>query len=154
MAKFEEVYEDTLALFNKHIESSSIPRMVKIKILSNVGLKDSTGKVSKAQDIIKFMTNYDIIILINEPIFDQLSETQKEYIVKDLLAQINYDMDKDKITIASPDISTFSGVLRQFDIDTYLSIKETISSLLEQKKIEEDLAKQSAKMPKKVVVNN
>jgi len=63
-------------------------------------------------------------------------------------------MDKDKISIASPDITTFSGVLRQFDIDTYLSIKETISSLLEQKKIEEDLAKQSAKMPKKVVVNN
>ena len=154
MAKFEEVYEDTLALFNKHIESSSIPRMVKIKILSNEGLKDSMGKVSKAQDIIKFMTNYDVIILINEPIFDQLDERQKEYIVKDLLAQINYDMDKDKLSIASPDITTFSGVLRQYDIDTYLSIKDTITSLLEQKKVDEDLAKQSAKMPKVITINN
>jgi hypothetical protein len=154
MAKFEEVYEDTLALFNKHIESSSIPRMVKIKILSNEGLKDSMGKVSKAQDIIKFMTNYDVIILINEPIFDQLDERQKEYIVKDLLAQINYDMDKDKLSISSPDITTFSGVLRQYDIDTYLSIKDTITSLLEQKKVDEDLAKQSAKMPKVITINN
>jgi hypothetical protein len=31
MAKFEEVFEDTLTLFNRHIEDSSIPRVVKIK---------------------------------------------------------------------------------------------------------------------------
>jgi hypothetical protein len=87
------------------------------------------------------MTDYDIIVQINEPIFDQLTEVQKSYIVKDLLAQIVYDMDKDKISIVKPDINTFSGVLRQYDIDTYLSIRESISTLLEQKQIEEDAVK-------------
>jgi hypothetical protein len=141
MAKFEEFYEDTLELFQKHIEQSQIPRLVKIKILSNDSIKREFGKVSKTSDIVKFMTDYDIVIQVNEPIFDQLEGTQKEYVVKDLLAQIVYDIDKDKISIVSHDITTFSGVLRHYDIDTYLSIKESMVTLLEQKKIEEDAKK-------------
>jgi hypothetical protein len=141
MAKFEEVYEDTLELFQKHIEQSQIPRMIKFKILSNEGVKKEFGKVSKTSDIVKFMTDYDIVIQVNEPIFDQLEDNQKEYVVKDLLGQIVYDMDKDKISIVSHDITTFSGVLRQYDIDTYLSIKESMVTLLEQRKIEEDAKK-------------
>jgi hypothetical protein len=132
MAKFEEVYEDTLELFQKHIEQSQIPRMVKFKILSNEAIKKEFGKVSKTSDIVKFMTDYDIVIQVNEPIFD---------VVRDLLAQIIYDIDKDKISIVSHDITTFSGVLRHYDIDTYLSIKESMVTLLEQKKIEEDAKK-------------
>lgn len=141
MAKFEEVYEDTLSLFQKHIDQTSIPRMVKIKILSNDAIKKEFGKVSKTNDIVKFMTDYDVVIQVNEPIFDQLEDKQKEYVVRDLLAQIVYDMEKDKISIVSHDITTFSGVLRNFDIDTYLSIKESIITLLEQKQIEEDSKK-------------
>ena len=141
MAKFEEVYEDTLALFQKHIDQTSIPRMVKIKILSNDAIKKEFGKVSKTSDIVKFMTDYDVVIQVNEPIFDQLEDKQKEYVVRDLLAQIVYDMEKDKISIVSHDITTFSGVLRNFDIDTYLSIKESIITLLEQKQIEVDSKK-------------
>jgi hypothetical protein len=141
MAKFEEVYEDTLSLFQKHIDQTSIPRMVKIKILSNDAIKKEFGKVSKTNDIVKFMTDYDVVIQVNEPIFDQLEDKQKEYVVRDLLAQIVYDIEKDKISIVSHDITTFSGVLRNFDIDTYLSIKESIITLLEQKQIEEDSKK-------------
>ena len=141
MAKFEEVYEDTLSLFQKHIDQTSIPRMVKIKILSNDAIKKEFGKVSKTNDIVKFMTDYDVVIQVNEPIFDQLEDKQKEYVVRDLLAQIVYDIEKDKISIVSHDITTFSGVLRNFDIDTYLSIKESIITLLEQKQIEADSKK-------------
>lgn len=141
MAKFEEVYEDTLEIFQKHIELTHIPRMVKFKILSNESIKKEFGKVSKSSDMVKFMTDYDVVIQINEPIFEQLDEKQKEYVVKDLLTQIVYDEDKDKISIVSHDITTFSGVLRNYDIDTYLSIKESIVTLLEQKRIEEDAKK-------------
>jgi len=148
MAKFEEVYDDTLKLFNTHINNSGIPQFVNIKILSNNTIKDYFGVVTKSQDMVKFMTDYDVIIQINEPIFDQLEDNQKDYIVKDLLAQVVYDIEKDKLTIVKPDITTFSGVLRQYDIDTYSGIKESIASLLEEKKIQEDIAKQSAKQVK------
>ena len=149
MAKFEEVYEETSKLFDAHIINSNIPQFFNIKILSNNTLKDGFGSVTKSQDMVKFMTDYDVIVQINEPIFDQLADNQKDYIIKDLLAQVVYDMEKDKLTIVKPDITTFSGVLRQYDIDTYSGIKESIASLLEQKKIQEDLAKQAAKQVKK-----
>jgi len=141
MAKFEEVFEDTLTLFNRHIEDSSIPRVVKIKILSNEGIKKGFGNVNKTQEFVKFMTDYDVIIQINEPIFDQLEDKQKEYVVKDLLGKVFYDVDKDKISILQHDITTFSGVLSKYDINTYLSIKESIVTLLEQKQIQEDAKK-------------
>tara|TARA_R110002110_G_scaffold103088_3_gene260785 strand:+ start:827 stop:1279 length:453 start_codon:yes stop_codon:yes gene_type:complete len=144
MGKFEEVYEETVEIFTTHIKKSAIPTFIKIKLLSNNTIKDF-GVVSKSQDIIKFMTDYDVIIQINESIFDQLENGQKEYIVKDLLARIYYDMEKDKLSINQPDISTFSGVLREYDIDVYLGIKESIVTLLEEKKIQEDLAKQASK---------
>lgn len=147
MAKFEEVYEETLDVFKTHITKSNIPSFIKIKLLSNNTLKDF-GSVTKSQDIIKFMTDYDVIIQINEPIFDQLQEDQKEYVVKDLLAHVVYDMEKDKLSIAQPDVTTFSGVLRQYDIDMYIGIKESIVTLLEEKKIQEDLAKQATKTNK------
>ena len=150
MAKFEEVYQETIDVFKTHITKSNIPSFIKIKLLSNNTLKDF-GSVTKSQDIIKFMTDYDVIIQINEPIFDQLREDQKEYVVKDLLAPIVYDMEKDKLSIVQPDVTTFSGVLRQYDIDMYIGIKESIVSLLEEKKIQEDLAKQASKNNKVVV---
>lgn len=147
MAKFEEVYQETIDVFKTHIIKSNIPSFIKIKLLSNNTLKDF-GSVTKSQDIIKFMTDYDVIIQINEPIFDQLGEDQKEYVVKDLLAHVVYDMEKDKLSIAQADVTTFSGVLRQYDIDMYMGIKESIVSLLEEKKIQDDLAKQAAKTNK------
>ena len=140
MAKFEEVYQETLDEFQTQIRQSNIPEFINIKILSNNTIKDF-GTVTKAQDIVKFMTDYDVIIQINEPIFDKLENEQKEYVVKDLLARIVYELDKDKLTISQPDVTTFSGVLRQYSIDHYMSIKESIVTLLEQKKIEEDQAK-------------
>jgi hypothetical protein len=138
MANFEEVYEETQTLFNAEIESSMIPRETRIKILSNEKLKKGFGKVSKAQDVVKFMTGYDVIIQINDYVFDQLEPKQKQYVVKDLLAKIHYDMDKEKITILQHDVTTFSGVLRNYDIDTYLSIKESITTIMEQKEILEN----------------
>tara|TARA_Y100001937_G_scaffold120912_1_gene178858 strand:- start:467 stop:922 length:456 start_codon:yes stop_codon:yes gene_type:complete len=148
MAKFQEVYEETKEVFNTHINNSGIPGFVNIKILSNESLKDCFGQVTKSQDIVKFMTDYDVIIQINEPIFDQLESDQKDYVVKDLLAQIVYNLDSDKLSINKPDITTFSGVLRQYSIDDYIGICESIKTLQEQKKIQEDAAKQAAKKTK------
>ena len=58
------------------------------------------------------------------------------------------NLDSDKLTINKPDITTFSGVLRQYSIDDYISICESIKTLQEQKKIQEDAAKQAAKKSK------
>ena len=142
MAHFEDVYEETQSLFNAEIESSMIPRDIRIKIVSNDKLKmvKSFGEVKKQSELNKFIGGYDIIIVINDYVFDQLEPKQKQYIVKDLLGSIQYDMEKDKINIVKHDVSAFSGILLGYEkpIDTYLGIKESSASILEQKEILEN----------------
>ena len=64
MAKFEEVYEDTLSLFQKHIDQTSIPRMVKIKILSNDAIKKEFGKKFTPILINRLIYVYSLFLII------------------------------------------------------------------------------------------
>lgn len=131
MAKFEEVFEDTQELFTRFVDQIDNLREVNIKILANNRLKE-IGKVIKANDLLKHMTNEDIIILLNETIFEQLSDEQKEMVIEELVAQIYFDSERGKITIVKPDVSTFSLLLRKYGYDKYETLHESIKALFAQ----------------------
>jgi len=131
MAKFEEVFQDTQALFNNFIGQIDNLNGINIKILAQNRLKE-IGKVVKANDLVKHMTNEDIIILLNEQIFEQLDEEQKIMVVEELTARIYFDDEKDKITIVSPDVNTFSLLLRKYGYDKYEVLHESIKALFSQ----------------------
>jgi hypothetical protein len=78
------------------------------------------------------MTNEDIIILLNEQIFEQLDEEQKLMVVEELIARIYFDNEKDKISIVSPDVNTFSLLLRKYGYDKYEVLHESIKALFSQ----------------------
>lgn len=142
MANYEEVYEETQSLFNAEIESSMIPRDVRIRIISNDKFKMNKcfGDVKKQSELNKFVGGFDIIIVINDYVFDQLEPKQKQYIVKDIIGSIQYDMEKDKINIVKHDVSVFSGIASNYEkpFETVLGIKESSASILEQKEILEN----------------
>jgi hypothetical protein len=131
MAKFEEVFQDTQALFNNFIGQIDNLNGINIKILAQNRLKE-IGKVVKANDLVKHMTNEDIIILLNEQIFEQLDEEQKIMVVEELTARIYFDDEKDKISIVSPDVNTFSLLLRKYGYDKYEVLHESIKALFSQ----------------------
>lgn len=131
MANFEEVFEDTQELFNTFVDQIDNLREVNIKILANNRLKE-IGKVIKASDLLKHMTNEDVIILLNETLFEQLSDEQKEMVIEELTAQIYFDSEKSKITIIKPDVNTFSLLLRKYGYDKYETLHESIKALFAQ----------------------
>lgn len=131
MAKFEEVFEDTQELFTRFVDKVDNLREVNIKILANNRLKE-IGKVVKANDLLKHMTNEDIIILLNETIFEQLSAEQKEMVIEELIAQVYFDAERDKIMIIKPDVNTFSLLLRKYGYDKYETLHESIKALFGQ----------------------
>ena len=131
MAKFEEVFEDTQALFTNFTKEIDNLTQVNIKILANNRLKE-IGKVVKANDLLKHMTNEDVIILLNEQIFEQLEDEQKTMVVEELIARIYFDDEKDKLTIVSPDVNTFSLLLRKYGYDKYEVLHESIKALFSQ----------------------
>lgn len=131
MAKFEEVFEDTQALFDNFTRQIDSLSEVNIKILSSNRLKE-IGKVVKANDLLKHMTNEDIIILLNERVFFQLDDEQKNMVVEELIAKIYFDAEKSKITIINPDVNTFSLLLRKYGYDKYERLNESIKAIFAQ----------------------
>lgn len=137
MAKFEEVFEDTQGLFNKLIADADLERVLNIKILANNSLKE-IGKVVKANDLVKHMTSEDVIIILNEKIFEQLTDEQKTMIAEELLASVSFDDEKGKVVISKPDVNTFSLLLRKYTYAKYEVLLESIKTLFNVEEEEED----------------
>lgn len=128
MAKFEEVFPDFEALFSSHIDSIDNLNEVNIKILANNKLKE-IGKVVKANDLLRHMTNEDIIILLNETIFEQLDKEQQQIVIEELVASIYFDAEKGSIQLIKPDLNTFSLLIRKYGYEKYEALHLSIKSL-------------------------
>ena len=136
MAKFEEVFQDTQTLFNTYIGQIDNLQEVNIKILSHNRLKE-IGKVVKANDLIKHMTNEDVVILLNENVFEQLDDEQRQMVVEELLATVYFDSEKGKVSLIKPDINTFSLLLRKYGYAKYETLHESIKAVFAQMEEEE-----------------
>ncbi len=125
---FQEVFEDTQTLFTTFIDSIDSLREVQIKVLGNDRLKE-IGKVVKANDLLKHLAGEDIVVLINERIFEQLEDEQKLMVIEQLIAPIHFDAENSRLTIVKPDVNTYSLLLRKFGYDKYDVLHETLKTL-------------------------
>lgn len=137
MAKYEEPFEDTIELFNQVISDAGLERYMTITVLTNNKAKD-IFKVNKANELLKFRTGDDIIIVINEKIFEQLTDDQKRIVVEEAIAYISYDSENDKVLITKPDFMAHSGILRKHTFNTIEVVRESVKSLYDAEKEAED----------------
>jgi hypothetical protein len=143
MAKFEEPFEDTQALFTEVISDAGLHLNVNITLLSNNKAKD-LFKINKANELLKYRTNDDVIIILNEKIFEQLPDDQKRIVVEEAIAYISYDSENDKVVITTPDFMAHSGILRKHTFETIDVVRESIKTLYQAEKQAEDEAKASS----------
>lgn len=138
MARFEEPYEDIESLFDEVIvNQSTLPPSVNIKLLADNKSK-KIFKVMRANDLLKYRTGDDVIIIINQNIFEQLTDVQKMIVAEEAVAYIAYDMDKDKVLITEPDFLAHSGILRKHTFEVIENVRETIKSLYDAENQAED----------------
>lgn len=137
MAKYEEPFEETQDLYNQLIEQAGLSNFVNITILTNNKAKE-IFKVNKANELLKYRTGDDIIIVLNEKIFDQLTEEQRTIVAEESLSSIHFDSEKDRIIISKPDVVTFSGILAKHSFDKWNVLRESITTLYNAEKQEED----------------
>ena len=133
MARYEEPFEDTTDLYNKYVEKAGLAQFINITVLTNNKAKD-IYKVNKANELLKYRTGDDIIIVINENVLDKLDEADKEMIIEESISSIHYNLEKDKIEITRPDVVTFSGILSKHGFDKWNRVRETIKLLFESEK--------------------
>ena len=128
MAKFEEPFEDVQELFDEKIVAASLDQYVNIVVVVNNTAKD-VYKVVKANDLSKHLTSYDVVIVLNQNIFEQLTDVQKHILVEESLASIHFDTEKDKLVITKPDVVAYSGILSKYTFETWTVLHESIKSL-------------------------
>jgi hypothetical protein len=137
MAKYEEPFEDTQDLYNEAIQAIGLNHYLNITILVNNKAKE-LFKPHKANDLLKYRTGDDIIIVLNEKIFDQLTNEQKKIVVDESLAGIHFDTEKDKLIITKQDVVTYSGILAKYGFDTWNVLQESVKTLYNAEKQEEE----------------
>lgn len=156
MAVYEEVSKETQQLFDDVLNSTTInDQMVDFKVLHSDSLKDVIYEVKKQTDLQIFLSEgINIVVIINETLFDQLEDDQKVIIIEEALNGILVNNENGKITIEKYDFNTYTGILQKHGIETMVRLKETIKSLVDEKKAKEAetkaLAKPKSGFPKKV----
>lgn len=136
MARYEEPFDDTKEIFENIISNADLSRFINFKLLINNKQKE-LYKPIKANDLVKHMTNNDVVIIINERIFEQLNPEQKIMIAEESIAGVHFDAEKDKITFTKGDIQTYSGILRKYGYDKYEVLHESIKTLYNVEREEE-----------------
>ena len=135
MAKFDEPFEDTQALYDEKIKAVGLDQFINITVVVNNTAKE-LFKVNKANDLLKYRTGDDVLIVLNEKIFEQLTDAQKHIVVEDSLASIHYDTEKDRLVITKPDVIAYSGILSKFTFETWNVVRESIKTLYAAEKSE------------------
>jgi hypothetical protein len=135
MSKIQKAAEETIELFQKRIEHLNFSGL-KWTVNGQEDLKMSKdhmcGKVI-INNPHTAMYGYDVIFVLNEDIFDALTDEYQTMVIDKLLAQVNHDLEKEKTSKVTPDIQEFSGLLLKYGNDL-LSLRSEVERLYNQKK--------------------
>jgi hypothetical protein len=136
MLNHEEVSDETQALFEERVNTQNLENL-RFKVISNDKLKKSKdnmcGKVVVENPVARDVHNNDVIFIINESIFDQLLEEHQIIVIDKMLAQVEYDMEKEKVSKNTPDIQEFSGILEKYPFTMLQALSLSIAQLYEKK---------------------
>ena len=92
-SKFVDPYDDTLALFTEGLRNAGLVNDVNLLLLVDNKLKNNGKpfKVTKAGDVLKHRTGDDVIIFLNENVFEKLPDDIKALVVVEALAYVSFN---------------------------------------------------------------
>lgn len=144
MSKFESASKEVIELFDKVRNSTAIPSWVQFEVLSNNKQKQ-VYQINKLNDLVQVLTDgVNFAVVFNEEIFTQLEEDQQIMVISECLAGVSVS-DSDAVSLEKPNFSTYRGVLEKYGHESIITLHESIKSLFDLKKQEEDEKKALAK---------
>lgn len=148
MAKFVNADEEVMKIFEEVLGKTSIPQWVEIKVLENDKARE-ISKIQKLNDLVETLTDgLMVAIVINSKAFEQLPDDMKSVVFDEALAGVEVNMESGKVTLKSPDFCTHSGLLTKYGDSFMIKFKESVKSIFEKIKEEEDAAKAAKKVKK------
>lgn len=149
MAKLGEVSQETAELVANIASEYGLDNFMNIKPLC-IAKQRSIIKVQKANPTTEYVGKCPdtIFLYIVEEILDRMNDRDKELIVRDALNSIEYDNEKDKISVVPPQICVTLGGRAKFG-DELLNACEQAVLIARQIEEEKAEAKATAKEEKK-----
>jgi len=147
MAKIEKASEDVISLFDKVRDETTIPQWIEFEVLCNTKQKE-LYRIVKTNDIVEILTNgINFAVVFNEEILNQLPVDMQEMAIVECLAGVSVS-ESDAVSLEKPNFNTHTGVLQKYGHEPIIVLHESIKSLFDAKKQQEDEAKNQAKAKK------
>lgn len=130
--KYFDMCEDLESYFTKAFADAGLERVLNLRVLGCKNQKKVTDGPKKLPPLYSYMTKEDIVITVNEEIFELLIEEQRVIVAEEAIAAVSYDFEKDKVAIATPDFQTYGLIIRKYGFETMERLRETLKSLYDQ----------------------
>jgi len=104
--------EQFVEIFNK----KSFPVNIKFLFQGNSKQKQMI-KVSRIPDQYAFSLNKELLVSINEDLFDVFDEDSITILIEQEIDKININMESGKIKLVSTDLNTFSSIVNKWGVD-------------------------------------
>jgi len=144
MAKINKASEDVVNLFEEVRQNTTIPHWIQFEVLCNDKQKE-LYKITKSSDVVEVITDgVNFSVVFNEEILDGLPVEMQVMAVEECLAGVAVS-DTDAVSLNKPNFNTHTGILQKFGHDDIISLHESIKSLFDAKKQQEDEEKAATK---------
>ena len=148
MAKIFKPSDETIEFVESHFSDTGLDHFITLKVIG-VSKQSQVFSVSKANGLIEYIGNLDdaVVVSVYEDAFDRLDDNTKNLLIKDALAQISYDDEKEKIIITKPQIMVTVGGRQTFGenlidaVEASLHVIESIEEEVKEQKAAEKEAK-------------
>jgi hypothetical protein len=132
MDKYYELSDETITSFKTVYAKKSFAIDIKMKFIGNSKQK-SLIKVTKISDQFQFLIKSDILVSINEELFDKFTD---DIMIEILFAQeidkLSINMDSGAIKMVKPDLNTFSGIVNKYGIENVSRANQVVDIASEQ----------------------
>jgi hypothetical protein len=132
MSNYSEISQETSKYFYEIFDKqTTLSNYVRCSLLNDEKLKHLIS-IKKLSNPIAYLTETEVLVTINENVFDLLDDSQRELLILEALQQLHYDLDKDVLKIIAPEVQTYGEIIRKYGIDTYLQTKEILEAGVDQ----------------------
>jgi hypothetical protein len=142
--KFDTISPETQEFFDKLISKISLPYDLKY-LLIHADRQKQIIKLHKLNEMMSFALNYDVVISVNENLFDAIDDdTVREILFLQEIDKITVNLETGKITFIRPDVITFSSLINRYGLDAVAranQLDNLTSEQLQDKLTEEFISK-------------
>jgi len=138
MAKYFDLMEDLEGYFSRAFSAAGLERVINLRVIGCENQKEVYSPPKKVTGVYNFLTKEDVVITINEQIFEMLEENHRIMIAEEAIAYLSYDFDKDKLVITKPDFYAFSGQISKHTYEEVKRCKDILKELYAQKENSEE----------------